>query len=164
MVNFRCGSVHQKPEWLISEAGQSASIAESSGDGMFCGMGFLPQLPDWVEGSGKQWSSYNWSMPLQEFQAHGMVSAEKATQCIATFPGGGGVGWRWEVLGSSFPMLRSLLGENCWTHEKAVRAGEVMDFTDEPTRLCSRYSRHTVFLAALSPHIPSPGFTNDGWR
>lgn len=46
MVNFRLGSVHQRPEWLISEAGQSASVAESSGDGMFCGMGFLPQLPD----------------------------------------------------------------------------------------------------------------------
>lgn len=46
MVSFRLGSVHQRPEWLISEAGQSASIAESLGDGMFCGMGFLPQLPD----------------------------------------------------------------------------------------------------------------------
>lgn len=45
-MNFRLGSLHQRPEWLFSEAGQSASIAESPGDGMSCGMCFLPQLPD----------------------------------------------------------------------------------------------------------------------
>lgn len=57
----------------------------------------------------------------------------------------------------------------CWEKEReslntreSSESREVIDFTEELTRLCSRCSRRTVSLAALSPHSPSPGFTNNG--